>query len=1203
MRGLGPRDVSSWRVHQVPAAGVGLELRLFGRPEVRLDGTVLNVAVQKLLALLGYLAVEGASSRSQLAGLLWTELDESSARRNLRQRLYRIAPAALEEFVIADARSVWLTVQTSSDVTAFESALASEDFEAAVALYAGPLLEGLQLTEASGFHEWLDAKRDALERANCQAVAGWAGQLEGRGHLREALHQHLRLIALNPLLEAHQRQVMRLRAVLGERTEALSGFERFKVLLSSDLGLEAMPETLLLAADIRGSGVLERSIRQQKTVPALPALSAPMVGREDALQRLETAWSAGQIVFVSGEPGVGKSRLLTEFTALKTVLYAQGRAGDAGMPFSTQVRSLRRLLEANPSVRLPRWVRQELSRIMPELEGDPPSGGPEARLRLFDACAEFTALMTETADTYIVDDLQFLDAESFEIGLHVHTWLAERGKPKHQVIAYRSGELTPAMSAVVGGAVRGGRAVEIHLEGLDEKAVRVLVQQLFGAERPVLFAQRLHRATGGNPFFALETLKSLVESSALEQNDLGEWSTPFDDTTHEYGELPMPGSVLVAVRERVARLGVGATRLLETASLAGDAFTLGDLQNATTLTELEALEALERSLELRLLERQGAGYRFAHDLVREALALGLGAERQRLLHRKLAESLERRFAPPARIAAHLEQAGLNAVAAPWRIRAAEDASRVYAHREALHQLGLALEDGAPAFELLLRRESVLGTLGDSEGRMATIERLQVLAGDDAALNVQVALVRIQFLNQRFAFAEAFGVASTVLERSDLTKAQLGGALIGGGEALVRMDRILEAENWYGRAIALGDALPRSLMAQAYSGIRVCAVFRGDYALALHYIKASLADARAAGDRGSEAHAIIGIGRIQTMIGEYAASEAALEAGLTLARAVGATLVQLYALHAITAMYSLCGQFQQCFENYALAYKLNTRIGNVGMATSLEIYHARALRDAGRLGESATMITAAVAMAAVIGSLELLTVACRDEAHLHMVLGDTARAVSQLTDSLEGIVSENLRSMHPGLHAEQAHCAARRGDQVQHSHMAILDTELAHCALRRGDLNLTRDYLERAERDQHLTYASDQRDLALARAALHLRCGEPQPVLEATAPIDEVLTHRARALTLRLEALRLADDAPLETVTEALAWLETSEVPALEGLDLRCALALTLRGLGRDGDARLVEERARRTLDALLASLESHPALQRCLREQYRPQPL
>ncbi len=1175
--------MSSWRVHRGAAAGVGLELHLFGRPEVHLASTVLNVPVRKLLGLLGYLAVEGAGSRSQLAGLLWTELDESSARRNLRQRLYRIAPPELAAFVIADADRVSLSAQVSSDVGAFGAALEREDFEAAVALYAGPLLDGLELEEASGFHEWLDAKRDLLERAHGRALAGWAAQLEANGELREALDQHLCLIALDPLLESHQRQVMRLRAVLGERAEALSGFEHFRTLLSSDLGLEVMPETLQLAAEIRGRSRLEPHKQPQKTAQRLPALIAPMIGREDALRRLEDAWREDQIVFVSGEPGVGKSRLLAEFAAAKSVLYASGSAGDVRVPFSTQVRLLRRLLEAHPSVRLPRWVRGELSKIMPELGGESPSSGVEARIRLFDACAEFVALVSKAADTYIVDDLQFLDAESFEIGLHVHSRLAERGQAKRQVLAYRSGELSPAMNAMLEGALMSGRAVEIRLDGLDEGAVRVLVQTLFGADEPVLFARRLHRATGGNPFFALETLKSLVESSALERNDRGQWSTPFDNTTREYSELPMPSSVLAAVRERVARLGAGATRLLEAASLAGDGFTLDDLRAATTLTELEALESLESALELRLLEHQGLGYRFAHDLVREALALGLSAERQRLLHRKLAESLERRSAAPARIADHLERAGLRAAAAPWRVRAAEDASRVYAHREALHELELALEDGAAPFELHLRREALLETMGDSEGRAATIERLADLAGIDAGLGVQVALVRVAFLNQRFAFAEAFRIASAVLERADtLTQAQLGAALIGGGEALVRMDRVLEAETWYGRAIALGDALPRTVMARAHSGIRVCAVFRGDYALALDYISASLEDARAARDRSGEAHAIIGIGRIQTMTGQYAASEAALEAGRTLAQAISATHEELHALYALTALHSLCGRFQRCFETYTLAHELNARIGNVGLAIGLEVYRARALRDAGQLGESVAAIAAAVAGAAQSGALELLTVARRDEAHLFYLLGDAAHAAPLLRASLSAVAGENLRSMRPGLHAE-----------------------LARCGLRSGDLEEVQNHLEAAESDQHLAYASDQRDLTLTRAGLSLRHGEARAALDATVLSDELLngaalTHRARALTLRLEALQLADQSPLETVTSALTWLETGEVPALEGLDLRRALVAALRGLGRDDEARGVQESAERSLVALLASLKPHPALQTSLREQYRP---
>jgi DNA-binding SARP family transcriptional activator len=84
------------RNEQVLNRQVGLGLLLFGRQEVRLNGSELNVPVRKLLGLIAYLALEGSSSRSRLAGLLWSGLDEASARRNLRQRLYRLSPQALE---------------------------------------------------------------------------------------------------------------------------------------------------------------------------------------------------------------------------------------------------------------------------------------------------------------------------------------------------------------------------------------------------------------------------------------------------------------------------------------------------------------------------------------------------------------------------------------------------------------------------------------------------------------------------------------------------------------------------------------------------------------------------------------------------------------------------------------------------------------------------------------------------------------------------------------------------------------------------------------------------------------------------------------------------------------------------------------------------------------------------------------------------
>jgi DNA-binding SARP family transcriptional activator len=855
------------------------------------------------VGLIAFLALEGSSSRSKLAGLLWSELNEADARRNLRQRLYRLSPPELAGFVLVEGDLVSLAGQVSSDVTDFERAMLESDFARAVALYRGPLLDGLKLEEASAFDEWLDLKRDGFERAFQRALAELADQLETAGSRDQSLQQHLRLIEINPLLELHQRHVMRLRGLSGERAEALAGFERFRDLLESELGLEPMPETLRLAEQIRRQDTLEARVTRP-AIPVLPA-KAPaigrqtLIGRQAVLDQLEAAWESDQIVLIGGEPGIGKSRLLQEFAAERHVILAQGRAGDATIPYATQTRVIRRLLEQNPQVVLPRWVRQELSRLIPSLDETPAAGGPEARIRLFDAVAEFMALTTRTADTYIIDDLQFFDLESFELGMHVFAGLAERGQGKRLLMAYRTGELSNAMAAVLEQkftASSGAHALQIDLEPLDELALRELVQDLFGSPEPVLFARRLHNATGGNPFFALETLKSLVESNALQQNERGEWSTPFDETTQGYAELSMPESVIAAVRERVIRLGVEAMRLLETASLAGDAFRLEDVQAATTLTEFEALEAFERALELRLLERQVGRqdglqdgrskdtYRFSHDLVREALAIGLGDERKRLLHRKLAESLERHAGPAARIAEHLERAGQRQAAVSWRVKAAKSAMQVYATREAIKEYELALEDEPGAN---LERAEILDQMVVLLWRQNEFEPAVTWAHELAAIREtnadQSGLARAEIvigvlemsLGFRQAALESFERALGRARSINNTDLQAR-TLINLAKLHTDIGDVQSAWPVVNAGLALGDAISLDEQAMFEAAQAYCALLDGDLGLAARLVPASIRKAETSGIPYAQCNAMLLAFDVYLGVGAVAVAAALLE---------------------------------------------------------------------------------------------------------------------------------------------------------------------------------------------------------------------------------------------------------------------------------------------------------------------------------------
>ncbi len=826
---------------QVKVDRAEFEFQLFGQPEFRLNGNELNLSVRKVLALLAYLTIEGSGSRSVLAGLLWTELDEASARRNLRQRLYRLSPPELAMCVLVEANRVSITGFVTSDVSNFELAMLGSRFADAVGLYGGLLLDGVELEEASAFHEWLDVKREFFERAFQRALAGFAAQLEVGGATREALVQHQRLIAVNPLLELHQRHVMRLRAGLGERIEALAGFEDFRVLLETELGLLPTPETVLLAAQIREQAVLEQ-VLPTESIPVLPAIETPLIGRQAVLQQLELAWQAQKMMVVTGEPGIGKSRLLTEFALTKSAQVMHGRAGDVTIPFATLTRVIRQLLQANPKLILPRWVRQELARLVPSLDEPPVSSGSEARIRLFDAFAEFVWLTTSQVDTYIIDDLQFFDFDSFEMILHLFSSL-NRPSNMRQIVAYRTAELSISMATNLEQVFKAGNTLQIQLEPLNETAVRDLVGSLLGSHDPKLFSNRLHRATGGNPFFALETLKSLVESKVLQQNEHGDWGTGVDETTTSYNELPMPESVVVAVRERVARLGVQASRLLETASLAGDAFALEDLLFATTLTEFEALEAFERALELRLLERQAQGYRFAHDLVREALTLGLGAERKRLLHRKLAESLEKHGGAAARIASHLENAGQLQLAAPWRVKAALAAVQVFANREAVAEYEKALTNDARATP---ERAGILDALVVLLWRQNLIERamncalevakIRAVLGDGVGL--ARADIRIGVLEMTLGHRD---LAQASLERG-LARAQQLNAFKEQTNALINLVKfhtddgnVKAAKPMIEAGLGLGEALPLDERALFETARTYCALLEGDLGLAVSWL--------------------------------------------------------------------------------------------------------------------------------------------------------------------------------------------------------------------------------------------------------------------------------------------------------------------------------------------------------------------------------
>ena len=309
-----------------------LRISLLGRLEFELDGrTLADPQAVKARALMAYLAATGrAHSRQALAGLLWSDVLEASARHSLRSALMQVRQT-LDDYVEATrqtiglnaAKDIWVDVQRfedacrrlqrgGEDLPDHDRALLRE----AVHLYQGEFLAGLYVPDAALFEEWMSQQREYYQRQALQALTRLATIAEARNELDEGLEEARRILDLDPLLEEAQRLTMRLLARRGERSAALAQFEVCKGVLADELGVEPDPATVALAEQIR-SGAF------QADAPA-PARPAPVTPPADAAPAAPVGVPTGPLRMPALPPqGVfGRDELLTRIVGLLALDHA-----------------------------------------------------------------------------------------------------------------------------------------------------------------------------------------------------------------------------------------------------------------------------------------------------------------------------------------------------------------------------------------------------------------------------------------------------------------------------------------------------------------------------------------------------------------------------------------------------------------------------------------------------------------------------------------------------------------------------------------------------------------------------------------------------------------------------------------------------------------------------------------------------------------
>lgn len=438
----------------------------------------------------------------------------------------------------------------------------------------------------------------------------------------------------------------------------------------------------------------------------------------------EAASGRGSLVLVTGEPGIGKTRLMSELAqvaAQRGVCVASGRCWEEGgappyWPWSQVIRTLGGDLE---ELVVSAGASAAPTAVMPEGE----------RLRLFDAVGRFLAAASSERPILVgLDDLHAGDEPSLLLLRFLGDVLAEARILL--VASYREADKrVRELSGIFAELARVGR--RIPLRGLTPTDIEAYVGAVTGSTVSRQAIARLHEVTGGNPYFLGEVVRLLTAGDALESLDAAS-KEPL---------LRVPEEVRALIRRRVAALPREAVAALRLAAVIGREFDLHLLQRAGRLGPARLMAVLAEAVAVGLIAEVSATprrYSFAHDLVRETLYDDLAPRRRLEFHRAVGRLLQGLYGDDldphlSEIAHHLFLAaplGDAREAVEYLVRAGDRASAVFGYEEAaIHfrhalQLLAAAGDGAGGRrgDLLLRLGDAQWRSGDGSGSRLTFER-------------------------------------------------------------------------------------------------------------------------------------------------------------------------------------------------------------------------------------------------------------------------------------------------------------------------------------------------------------------------------------------------------------------------------------------------------------------------------------------------
>jgi predicted ATPase/DNA-binding SARP family transcriptional activator len=646
--------------------------------------TVELPASKKTRALLAYLIANGkAHRRDRLTELLWDVADDP--RSGLRWCLTKIRPlvdsphqsrlVADREVVEFRAENAYVDLYAVRDaVRNGAAAISLPDLLKLSALFRGTFLEGLDLPDYDSFQAWLVAAREDALQQHVSILRAIVNQLSDKP--ADAVAHARLLLEVDPLDENTRSQLTAFLVKLGRNSEARQVVETGRR-LGRELGHRISEK---LADAERELSKLSRA--DPPPPPATPSESedqAPpveihreLIGRElerrrlhEALERSRTHRN-GAVLLITGEPGVGKTRLIGEASAHAlalrgTVLAGRSYEAEARRPYGPWIDAIRTL---HPSA-VGDVLRDNLAPLLTGLVRD--DEHQRGKDQLFASIVELLSARAHSAPPVLLtfDDIQWCDAASAEL-LHYVVRMT-RHRSIMVLLAARGGELpdNEGVTRVLRGFRRDSWMEELELPALSlEHTIRLTQLVSPSADGTAVFEEG-----AGNPLYTIELARAAARSEKLPASTLAD-----------------------LIEDRIVRLPDPAGEVARWAAALGTKFSLARLRELVSLepdTLMKALDTLDRHGLLRLAGQANEGpavYSFTHGVVRRAVYNSLSEPRRRLMHWRVAQMLEKEPHTPtavAEIAHHAALAGETATAARASAAAGRYCLRIYANEEAL----------------------------------------------------------------------------------------------------------------------------------------------------------------------------------------------------------------------------------------------------------------------------------------------------------------------------------------------------------------------------------------------------------------------------------------------------------------------------------------------------------------------------------------